>query len=256
MNPLSRPTALVASLSPRAQEAKAKFETLYEFSPLEEAEVLIVLGGDGFMLETLHSDVIKGKEIYGMNLGTVGFLLNPLNFEDLDAQINAAEITLLNPLRVKTEMADGTTVEALAFNDVSVLRSGTQSAHLEITVDGFKRVEHLVGDGALVATAAGSSAYNASAGGPIIPLGSEILALTPICTSSHRQWKGALLDGASVVEIRNIDPVKRPVVVDADSARFENIKQVTVSKEVSSAARLLFKQGHALEDRLMALQFS
>lgn len=253
---LGKRVALVASETTYAQKAEAQLRAAYNFSGINEAEVLVVLGGDGFMLETLHGYVDSSFDIYGMNLGTVGFLLNPVSYENLDQKIMSAEATDLHPLLLSAWRDENEPpVQKVAFNDVSVLRSSTQSAHLEVKVDGVSRIERLVGDGVLVSTSAGSGAYNASAGGPIIPLGTDILALTPITSSSHRNWRGALLDSSSVIEISVLDAAKRPVTVDADSSRVSNVRRIKVERDQNSYSRLLFDPGHALEERIMALQF-
>lgn len=253
---LGKKVALIASSSTYAQKAEEQLRELYAFRPISEAEVLVVLGGDGFMLETLHNHVKSTCTIYGMNLGTVGFLLNPVSYDNLDEKIMSAEATDLHPLIMSAWQDESKApIRKVAFNDVSILRASTQSAHLEIKVDGVPRIEHLVGDGVLVSTSAGSGAYNASAGGPIIPLGTDILALTPITSSSHRHWRGALLVSSSVIEVAVLDPEKRPVTVDADSARVPAVTRIKIERDPTSYARLLFDPGHALEERIMALQF-
>lgn len=251
----AKKTTLVASTTEYAQKAKDALEQKYAFSSLEESEVVLVLGGDGFMLEILHSSDYNRKLIYGMNLGHVGFLLNTLTYDNLDERILKAEVTPLSPLQVKVTCKDKIVDDLIAFNDVSVLRASPQTAHLEIKVNDVIRIDDLGGDGMLVATAAGSSAYNASAGGPILPIHSDLLAITPICSFTHQRWRGAVLTGDSVVKVTNLDPEKRPITFEAGSHRFEDVLSFEVSRDKNYVVKVLFDKGHALEDRLIGLQF-
>lgn len=253
---LAKKVFLAASESPYAQKAAEELSERYDFAPLKEAEVIVVAGGDGFMLDALHKLWRPEVKFYGMNLGTVGFLLNPVSYDDLDEKILLSEPAELTPLECVATDKEGQEFTHYAFNDVSVLRKNTQSAHLQILTDGSMRIEKLIGDGVIVATPAGSSAYNASAGGPVLPLTSGILAMTPICTSSHKHWRGALLNATMNIEVVNLDPDKRPVVADIDSKRIEDTVSIRITSDPSKAATLLFDPGHELEERIQGLQFA
>jgi NAD+ kinase len=216
----------------------------------------VALGGDGFMLHTLHRTQALDIPVYGMNRGTVGFLMNEYSETDLLDRLIAAEEEVINPLAMRAESLDGTLHEALAINEVSLLRAGPQAAKLRITIDGRLRLEELVCDGALVATPAGSTAYNYSAHGPILPIGSDVLALTAVAAFRPRRWRGALLPKTAVVRFDVVDPDRRPVMADADSRWVENVIWVEIRSENRIKHRILFDPGHGLEERLLREQFT
>ncbi|MEF3046853.1 NAD kinase [Pseudotabrizicola sp. L79] len=248
--------AFRASQAPAAQEALATLTTRHGQTALQEAEVVVALGGDGFMLQTLHETEGLGLPVYGMNCGTVGFLMNAYDVDGLPERVLAAEETVINPLEMKATQADGSVVRALAINEVSLLRAGPQAAKLAIHVDGKLRLDELVCDGALLCTPAGSTAYNYSAHGPILPIGSDVLALTAVAAFRPRRWRGALLPKTAVVRLDVIDPVKRPVMADADSRSVENVISVEIRSEPTVRHRILFDPGHGLEERLIVEQFA
>ncbi|RMF41170.1 MAG: NAD kinase, partial [Alphaproteobacteria bacterium] len=216
----------------------------------------VALGGDGFMLATLHATQDLKAPVYGMNRGTVGFLMNAYREEWLEERIAAAERTEINPLRMRAERIDGDVVEALAINEVSLYRIGPQAAHLRILIDGKLRMDPLICDGAMVCTPAGSTAYNYSAHGPIIPIGAEVLALTPVSAFRPRRWRGALLPTTARVCFETVDPRKRPVAAVADNVEVRNVVRVEIASEPSVTHVLLFDPGHGLEERLILEQFS
>lgn len=244
-----------ASHADHARAALTALTARYGQVPIEGADVVVALGGDGFMLQTLHATQGRGLPVYGMNRGTVGFLMNAYSEDGLPERLMRAEETVINPLRMRATCADGTCTEALAINEVSLLREGPQAAKLRIHVDGRMRMEELVCDGALVSTPAGSTAYNYSAHGPILPIGSEVLALTAIAPFRPRRWRGALLPkGAEVVvEVLNAD--RRPVMADADSRSVRHVTRVEIRSAQDIRHRLLFDPGHGLDERLLREQF-
>lgn len=246
----------VASDAPTAQEAQTRLTARYGSVAADDADVIVALGGDGFMLQALHAAQDTGLPVYGMNRGTVGFLMNSYSEERLPERLAAAEQTVINPLRMRAETVDGRREEALAINEVSLLRSGPQAAKLRVLVDGRLRMEELVCDGLLVATPAGSTAYNYSAHGPVLPIGSEVLALTAIASFRPRRWRGALLPKAAVVRIEVIEPERRPVRADADSRPVKNVAWVEVTSEALVRHHLLFDPGHGLDERLIREQFA
>lgn len=248
--------AFVASSAPLAQTARAVLIQRYGDVGIYEADVIVALGGDGFMLDTLHGTQELDIPVYGMNRGTVGFLMNGYSDSDLPARLAEAQEEVLNPLRMRATCADGTVHEALAINEVSLLRQGPQAAKLRITVDGRLRMEELVCDGALVATPAGSTAYNYSAHGPILPIGSDVLALTAIAPFRPRRWRGALLPKSARVRIDVTEPEKRPVMADADSNSVRDVITVEIESAPDVAHRILFDPGHGLEERLIREQFA
>ena len=247
--------AFRASSAPAAQEAYAALVGLHGQTPLEAADVVVALGGDGFMLQTLHDCQASGLAVYGMNCGTIGFLMNTYSAEDLPARLEAAEEAVINPLAMRAVAADGTVTEALAINEVSLLRAGPQAAKLRISIDGRQRMDELVCDGALVATPAGSTAYNYSAHGPILPIGADVLALTAMAAFRPRRWRGALLPKSAVVRFDVLEHDKRPVRADADSRPVPDVVMVEVRSEPRIAHRILFDPGHGLEERLIVEQF-
>ena len=243
----------VASETPVAQESLARLTTRYGQTRLAEAEVIVALGGDGLMLSTLHRNT--GLPVYGMNRGTIGFLMNDYDEDDLPDRIALAEETVTNPLAMLAGAADGHEHRALAINEVSLLRAGAQAAKLRISVDGRVRMEELVCDGALLCTPAGSTAYNYSAHGPILPMGSDVLALTAIAAFRPRRWRGAILPKSGVVRFDVLEPDKRPVMADADSRGVDRVLWVEIRSEPAIAHRILFDPGHGLEERLTREQF-
>lgn len=248
--------AFRASTAPAAQEALAVLTARHGQASLGQADVVVALGGDGFMLQTLHETQSAGLPVYGMNCGTIGFLMNTYSAEDLPQRLAAAEEAVINPLWMRAVGADGRVTEALAINEVSLLRAGPQAAKLRISVDGRERMPELVCDGALVSTPAGSTAYNYSAHGPILPIGSDVLALTAMASFRPRRWRGALLPKAAVVRFDVLEADKRPVRADADSRPVPDVIQVEVRSEPSIAHRILFDPGHGLEERLIVEQFA
>ncbi|MFA5539736.1 MAG: NAD kinase [Gemmobacter sp.] len=247
--------AFRASPAQTAQEALAALTARYGQSPLETAAAIVALGGDGFMLQTLHETQARDIPVYGMNCGTIGFLMNAYAEEGLEERLAAAEEEVINPLAMTATGTDGSIHHALAINEVSLLRVGPQAAKLQISVDGKLRMEELVCDGALVATPAGSTAYNYSAHGPILPIGADVLALTAMAAFRPRRWRGALLPKTAVVRFDVMDPGKRPVMADADSRQVSNVASVEIRSEPAIRHRILFDPGHGLEERLIREQF-
>ena len=248
--------AFVASSTPVAKSARTRLINRFGDVDVTKAEVIVALGGDGFMLQTLHDTQDLPAPVYGMNRGTIGFLMNSYGEAGLVDRLIAAEAAQINPLEMRATMADGSVASALAINEVSLLRAGPQAAKLQITVDGRLRMPELVCDGALVATPAGSTAYNYSAHGPILPIGSEVLALTAMSAFRPRRWRGALLPKAARVQFDVLEPEKRPVMADADGKSHRNILRVEIHSEPSVSHTILFDPGHGLEERLISEQFT
>ena len=247
--------AVLASDTAIAQEARTALIAAYGDTPPEEADVIVALGGDGFMLQTLHNSQHLPVPVYGMNCGTIGFLMNEYREDGLMARLAAAEEAVVNPLAMRAITASGQAHDALAINEVSLLRQGPQAAKLRITVDGRVRMEELVADGALVSTPAGSTAYNYSAHGPIVPIGSNVLALTAVAAFRPRRWRGALLPKTAEVRFDVLQPSKRPVMAEADSRGVRDVVTVIVRSEMAVEHRILFDPGHGLEERLIREQF-
>ena len=243
-----------ASGSETAQSALGALIARYGQVPRYAADVIVALGGDGFMLQTLHEGT--GLPVYGMNRGTIGFLMNDYSEDNLPERLLAAEEAVINPLAMRAETDDGRIHNALAINEVSLLRLGPQAAKLRISVNGRVRREELVCDGAILATPAGSTAYNYSAHGPILPIGSDVLALTGIASFRPRRWQGAILPNTAVVRFDVLEPDKRPVMADADSRAVQPVKWVEIRSEPKVEHRILFDPGHGLEERLMREQFA
>jgi NAD+ kinase len=248
--------AFAASDRPEAQEAKEALIARYGQASDEEAQVIVALGGDGFMLETLHENLKGGRPIYGMNRGSVGFLMNEYSEDALLERINAAEQAIIHPLSMVAVDADGRRLEALAINEVSLLRQTRQTAKLRISIDGKVRLAELSCDGALVATPAGSTAYNLSAHGPIIPLDAKVLALTPISAFRPRRWRGALLAHTAKVTFEILEADKRPVSAVADNFEVRDVVRVQIAENRDVALHMLFDAGRSLEERVLAEQFS
>jgi len=248
--------AFVSANTPAARAARKALEKRYGSATTAEADVVVALGGDGLMLQTLHRNMRRRTPIFGMNLGTVGFLLNQYRAAGLPARIKKARHVTLTPLRMVTIDTRGRRHEAMAINEVSLLRSTRQTARIALAVDGEERMPDLYCDGIMVATPAGSTAYNLSAHGPIIPLGTGLLALTPINAFRPRRWRGALLPHDSTVDIMVLDPRKRPVAATADSAEVSNVVKVTVTEAQDIELTLLFDPEHDLEERILKEQFA
>ena len=254
--PMVTRVAFVASDRPEAQDARTRLATRYGDAGPDEAQVVVALGGDGFMLETLHGHITDGAPIYGMNRGSVGFLMNEYSEDDLLERINAAERAVIHPLRMKTTDMAGQAYDALAFNEVSLLRQTRQTAKLRISIDGKVRLAELVCDGALVSTPAGSTAYNLSAHGPIIPLDARVLALTPISAFRPRRWRGALLPHTAKVRFEILEADKRPVSAVADNYEVRDVLEVSIAEDREIGLTMLFDAGRSLEERVLAEQFS
>lgn len=253
--PAARNIAFLASDAPLAQEAQARLSERYGQHRPQDADVIVALGGDGFMLATLHATQAIEAPVYGMNRGTVGFLMNEYTEDGLIERLEAAEEAVLNPLHMRAVSGNGRVTEALAINEVSLLRAGPQAAKLRIYVDGKERMPELVCDGALLSTPAGSTAYNYSAHGPILPIGSDVLALTAVAAFRPRRWRGALLPKKAVVKFEVLDPERRPVMADADSHSVLDVHEVEIRSETDVEHRILFDPGHGLEERLLREQF-
>ncbi len=254
---MERKLALLASPTEAAQEAARRLRAVSTFVELKEAELIIALGGDGFMLQTLHGMLENHRNlpIFGMNLGTVGFLMNEWRLEGLDQRLDRAKAFKVNPLRMLATTVSGEQVTLPAINEVSLLRETRQTAWLELSVDNRVVIPELVCDGALVATPAGSTAYNLSAQGPILPLGSALVALTPISPFRPRRWRGAILPERTKVKMRVIDPVKRPVSAVADQREVRDVAQVEIAVDYAMPLTLMFDPEHTLDDRIAAEQF-
>lgn len=245
----------LASETEAAQDALKGLISHYGQASIDDCDIIVPLGGDGFLLECLHEYHCKGKAFYGVNKGSEGFLLNQSISERLSERIPKSHAITLHPLKMTTITQDGKTQEAIAFNEVALFRQTRQTAHIHIDVDGVERLDKLVADGVLVATPAGSTAYNLSAHGPIIPLNSPLLAMTPISPFRPRRWKGALIPKDAVITMCVLDPNKRPVGVSADFTEIRDIAKVTIQNEPTIQATLLFDPDHALEERVMREQF-
>ena len=247
--------AFVASDTREALDALQALAARYGNAAPEEADAIIALGGDGLMLQTMHSYLHSRIPIYGMNRGSVGFLLNDYTENRLKDRLEAAEITVIHPLRMTVRDMKGATREALAINEVSLFRQIHQAAKLKIAVDGTNRLEELICDGVLVATPAGSTAYNLSAHGPILPITAPLLALTPISPFRPRRWRGALLPNEAKVTIEVKEPDKRPVSAVADHTEFRDVVAVEVKEESGIDIFMMFDPGHTLAERILAEQF-
>ncbi len=245
----------VASKTAEAQAALLDLRHRYGEIAADRADVIVSLGGDGFMLQTLHRHHARDLPVYGMKLGSVGFLMNQYRADDLPERLERAQSTLLRPLVMEATTESGSNVHALAFNEVSLLRQTKQAAHLRVLLKGAVKIEELVCDGILVSTPAGSTAYNLSAHGPILPLGSNVLAMTPISPFRPRRWRGAILPATTEVRIEILDPFKRPVSATADSYEVRDIAEVSIHESREKTVRLLFDPDHKLEDRILDEQF-
>ncbi len=249
--------ALLVSPTPAAREAEEVLRDQQEWVDLKEAEMIVALGGDGFMLQTLHGMLGRRRivPVYGMNLGTLGFLMNDWRDGDFEERIKAAKPFTVRPLRMEAETIDGEIVVSPAINEISLLRETRQTAKLEVLVNDRVVMEELICDGVLVATPAGSTAYNLSAQGPILPLASDLLALTPISPFRPRRWRGAILPDTAAVSFRVLDPVKRPVSAVADQQEVRDVSTVRITIDRDQALTLMFDPDHALDDRITMEQF-
>lgn len=251
---MARSFHFVAADTPEAQSALLQLRSLYNDVGPEEAKIVVALGGDGFMLQTLHAFLGKHKAIYGMHQGTVGFLMNEYREAGLEQRLEKAEAAQVHPLRMRA--SDGAKViEALAFNEVSLLRQARQAAKIRILVDEKIRIKEVICDGVLICTPAGSTAYNFSAHGPILPIDAALLALTPISAFRPRRWRGALLPHRARVRFEIIEAQKRPVSAVADDFEVRNVTCVDVAEDRSVAMTMLFDAGHSLDERILAEQF-
>ena len=238
-----------------SKESSNGIQSAYKFFSLSEADAIVVLGGDGFMLDILKKYQDLDLPFYGINKGTVGFLMNQNQNENLLSKLNQAEETIIHPLKMHAKKIDGSEEDHLAINEISILRSGSQAAKLKIVVDNLVRLEELVCDGALVSTPAGSTAYNYSAHGPILPIDSNILALTAMAAFRPRRWRGALIPSNAKIEFFIKDSNKRPVSAYADSKEVKNISSVKIESEDDVYYKLLFDKGHGLQERILREQF-
>ena len=247
--------SFVASETAEAVAAAATLGDRYGNVPANEADAVVALGGDGIMLQTLHAHMKSPKPIYGMNRGSVGFLMNEYNEEGLRERLAHATINVIHPLRMTVHDSGGKRHDALAINEVSLFRQTHQAAKLKISVDGRVRMEELICDGVLVSTPAGSTAYNLSAHGPILPINAQLLALTPISPFRPRRWRGALLHNTANVTIEVLDALKRPVNAVADHTEFQSAVKVQVEESANVDLLMMFDPDHALDERILAEQF-
>jgi len=247
--------AFVASPIAEAQAARAQLSKKYGAAEPAEADVIVALGGDGFMLQTLHGFMSAGKPIYGMHRGTVGFLMNEYHEESLRERLAAAHTTVIHPLLMRARTRGGSIRDFHAFNEVSLFRQAYQAARLRILIDGKVRLDDLVADGVLVATPAGSTAYNLSVQGPIIPMGAPLLALTPISPFRPRHWRGALLPETATITIEVQEADRRPVAAVADHDEVRAVHRVDIRRDPDLAMRMLFDPGHSLDERILREQF-
>jgi NAD+ kinase len=249
------PIAFVAAKTKEAEAARRMLARLYPHVPPGRAKIVVALGGDGFMLETLRGSIDRDVAVYGMNRGSVGFLMNEFRARGLFQRLERAERVKLRPLEMVAANVRGRERRALAINEVSLLRMTYQTANLRILVNGVKRLDTLVCDGALIASPAGSTAYNLSAFGPIVPIGARLLALTPISPFRPRRWRGALLPASSTIEFRVLEPEKRPVAAVADSFEVRDVARVVVRESRRHSCTIMFDPEHNLEERILREQF-
>lgn len=247
--------AFVASSAPEAVAARARLARQYGNAPVAQAAVIVALGGDGLMLQTMHAHMQTGIPIYGMNQGSVGFLMNDYNEEDLVQRLSTAKVTTIHPLSMKVTDREDKISTALAINEVSVYRQTHQAAKLRITIDGKERMNELICDGALVATPAGSTAYNLSAHGPILPINSPLLALTPISPFRPRRWRGAILPDHGDIRFEVLEHTKRPVSAVADHEEIRFIREVRIRMDKSVNLPMMFDADRALDERVLTEQF-
>ena len=247
--------AFVAGQTPEARDAYARLSAMYGNAEPAQADAIVALGGDGLMLQTLHNFMKSGKPIYGMHRGTVGFLMNDYAVENLRERLDESTATIIHPLLMRATDARGKVHEHRAINEVSLFRQSAQAAHLRVLIDGQERMSELIADGLLVATPAGSTAYNLSVQGPIIPIDAPLLALTPISPFRPRRWRGALLPDKATISIEVTEAEKRPVAAVADHDEVRSVRSVEVTMDHTIAINLLFDPGHNLDDRILREQF-
>lgn len=245
-----------ASPRPEAQDALRKLRHTYGEAGEANAEIIVALGGDGHMLDALKNRMTDGKPVYGMHRGTVGFLLNDYREDDLIERLSTAEPVRLRPLVMRVKTVSGQTEERRAINEVSLLRQTAQTARIRIVIDGAERMAELNCDGVMVATPAGSTAYNLSAHGPILPIGARLLALTPISAFRPRRWRGALLPQTARVRLEVLEPGRRPVSASADAAEVRDVETVEIREDSEVSLTMLFDPGHALDERVLREQFA
>ena len=245
----------LASNNEEAQKKKESLEKKFGTNAIENADVIVVLGGDGFMLEVIKKQMEKNLPLFGLNYGSVGFLMNTVNDEDLMQRLDSSQSIKIKPLSMTAKSADGSKHSAIAINEVSLLRETHQAAKIKISIDQNVRLEELVCDGVLLSTPSGSTAYNLSAHGPILPINADVLALTPISAFRPRRWKGAILNNNSEVKFEIIDNKKRPVSAVADSTEFRDIESVTIKQDNQKSVQLLFDAQHSFEERILNEQF-
>jgi NAD+ kinase len=255
ITPRYKRIAFVASDVPEAQRARRLLVKRYGDAKPETADVVVALGGDGLMLATLQRFMNSGKPIYGMHRGTVGFLMNEFSERGIGERLEAAQVTVIHPLLMRARDAAGRVHRHRAINEVSLFRQTYQAARLRVLVDGKERLVELVADGVMLATPAGSTAYNLSAQGPIIPIGAPLLALTPISPFRPRRWRGALLPDRARVSIEVLEPEKRPVAAVADHDEVRSVQTVEISMDHSISMHMLFDPGHSLDERILSEQF-
>ena len=247
--------AFIAGQTAEARDAQARLTAHYGDCAPADADVIVPLGGDGLMLQTLHRFMKSGKPIYGMHRGTVGFLMNDFALDGLRERLAAAKNTVIHPLLMRARDAKGQTHEHRAINEVSLFRQSAQAAHLRILVDGQERMAELISDGILVASPAGSTAYNLSVQGPIIPINAPLLALTPISPFRPRRWRGALLPDKAKITVEVMEAEKRPVAAVADHDEVRSVASVEIAMDQANAIHLLFDPGHNLDERILREQF-
>jgi len=247
--------SFLSSDAPDARAARARLSSAYGDCAPEEADVIVALGGDGLMLQTLHRVMEKPKPIYGMNFGSVGFLMNEYSERALPERLAAARPSILHPLRMEAEDVKGAKTVATAINEVSLLRQTSQAAKMKVSVDGAVRLEELIADGVLVSTPAGSTAYNLSVNGPIVPLGAPLMTLMPISAFRPRRWRGALLPDHARVAIEILEADKRPVAATADHFEIRRVARVEIATDHDTRLVLLHDPGHSLEERILREQF-
>ena len=254
----SQPTdriAFVTNDTPEADAAAARLQARYGDHDIDDADIVVALGGDGLMLQTLHRVMRTGIPVYGMNFGSVGFMMNTFSEDDLDTRLASVQRTRIYPLSMQVLDSSGKSQAALALNEVSLFRSTYQAAKIQIVVDGETRLDELICDGVLLSTPAGSTAYNLSAHGPILPIEAQLLALTPISPFRPRRWRGAILSNGAEVRFITREAAKRPVSAVADNVEFQNVLEVTVREDRTHAVTLLFDPGTSLEERVLTEQF-
>ena len=251
---LNKPVFLTSSNN-EAIEQKKVLEEQYGTNSLDNADVIVVLGGDGFMLEAIKSHMSQDLPLFGLNYGSIGFLMNSSNQNDLLNRINQSQSIKISPLIMKAMSVSGSIHEAIAINEVSLLRETHQASKIKISVDGNVRLDELICDGVLISTPSGSTAYNLSAHGPILPINADVLALTPISAFRPRRWKGAILNNESNVKFEIIESKKRPVSAVADSTEFRDISSVEVHQSKDQVVELLFDENHSFDERILNEQF-